>query len=129
MELLKLVDFNSLTDEEKKALYMFEALMKTTNYKDLYTFETYKEIGFGIYKKDGVWQAYITEHDQQCLLKVYNSVYDACIDMFNNLSDYSKEYCIDMFNKLIQEDYSIETINEYFNNITKENNKIEDKKL
>lgn len=129
MELLKLVDFNSLTDEEKKALYVFEALMNTTNYKDLYTFETYKEMGFGIYKKDGVWQAYINDNDHQSLLKVYNSVYDACIDMFNNLSDYSKESCIDMFNKLIQEDYSIETIKKHFNNIMMENNKIENKKL
>jgi len=121
----KIVDFNKLSDEEKKILYAFSLIMSKVgiSYGFEYRFENYAEMGgVCIFKDEDIWQTYAVERNEIFGALAFDNLYDACINVFNSLDLYSSKYCIEKFYKLIKGNFDMDEINIYFNQITKKFN-------
>ena len=112
----KIINFNKLTDEEKKILYLFILIMNKLGYTHLYKLANYgKDGNFCIYKEDNIWKTYIIERNQIFGAKLFDNIYDACMDIFECLDLKSSTYCLEIFPEVIKQNYNIEIVNQYLN--------------
>lgn len=110
------IDLNYLTDEELKVLYIFTILMNRVNQSHNYkiTNQNKGEGILGIYKDENGWKTFIIERGQKCGIETFDSLDKACIDIFNRLELNATNYCLEMFPKLLNEDFDMNYIYEYF---------------
>ena len=110
------MDLENLTDEELTVLFIFTILMNRVNQSHNYKI-TNKNEGegiLGIYKDENGWKTFIIERGQKHGIQSFDSLDKACIDIFNRLELEASNYCLEMFPKLLNEDYKMEFIYEYF---------------
>ena len=110
------MDLNYLTDEELTTLFIFTILMNRVNQSHNYKI-TNKNEGegiLGIYKDENGWKTFIIERGQKLGIKTFNTLDKVCIDIFNHLELEATNYCLENFSKLLNEDFDMNFIYEYF---------------
>ena len=129
---VRLTDFSKLSDEEKKTLYAFSFIMAQTGrpYGYDYRFQNYGRIGgYCIYKDVDVWQTYIVERNEIFAANSYDTLYDACMNMFFNFDLKTTRYALENFPKLVEQNWDMDVVNTYLNKITENfNNRHENNK-